>query len=364
MAIEIKLPQFGMGMAEATVVRWHKAVGDRVEKGEVLVEVESAKALNEVLAPASGVLSSIRADTGQLAQVYDVLGVIGAAEVHGAVEVQATPRARRLAQELKIDLTAIRGSGPGGRITDDDVTAAAHTSRAVEPIRDVAAPTSTRLTGMRAAVARRMSQSLQKSAQLTLTRTLDVTPLVALRSLQRDKLDVGYSELILKAVAVALRQHPALNATFDGETVTRHENIDLGFAVALADGLIVPVIRGADRMSLSELLTEVRRLTEAARSGRITTSEVSGSTFTVTNLGGYEIEAFTPILNTPEVGILGVGRITEQFVKVGGEPTWRQIMTVSLTFDHQVLDGVPAAEFLRTLASVCLRPESLTQTHL
>jgi pyruvate dehydrogenase E2 component (dihydrolipoamide acetyltransferase) len=205
-----------------------------------------------------------------------------------------------------------------------------------------------------------MQASLQDSAQLTLTRTVDVTALVASRASLASRWALSYNDLIVRAVALALRRHPTLNATCDGHSIQRHAHIHIGIAVALADGLIVPIVRDADRLSLRQLAGEIRRLTELARGKELAPADVSGGTFSVTNLGALDIDAFTPIINPPETAILGVGRITEYYTRNGDRAEWRQGMVVSLTIDHRAIDGAPGAQFLRTLAALCAAPDEWT----
>ena len=390
MATEVRLPQFGMGMSEATVIRWYKNPGDSVTKGEPLLEVEAAKAINEIPAPLSGVLASIVAPVDTVVPVYKTLGFIAAegesasdaaeqtivagaathvegelavdgrdVSSHGNPDSNATPRARRLARELGLDLSMVAGTGTGGRITDDDVQGSA--ARQSSSATAAAPPEATELpmTGMRAAIARRMRESLQESAQLTLTRSVDVTELVSKRESLKSEFDVSYNDFLVKAAALALRMHPGLNATCDGRVIRRHPNIDIGIAVALQGGLIVPVVRRADARSIRHLAAEIRRLAELARTGKLATSEVTGSTFCVSNLGALDIDVFTPIVNAPEVAILGIGRIAEQYMMLDEQAQWRRCVTVSLTIDHRAVDGVPGAEFLRSFAALCGAPDEL-----
>jgi pyruvate dehydrogenase E2 component (dihydrolipoamide acetyltransferase) len=376
MAIEVKLPQFGMGMSEAQIVRWYKSPGDSVVKGEPLLEVEAAKTINEIPAPANGVLARIVAQVGDVVQVYQPLGEITAEgetanvavtppgerrvePVSASAAVVATPRARRLAHELGLDLATVVGTGSGGRVTDEDVRRTSITGAAATSQRpDAGEPVA--LSGTRGEIARRMQASLQDSAQLTLTRTVDVTALVASRASLASRWALSYNDLIVRAVALALRRHPTLNATCDGHSIQRHAHIHIGIAVALADGLIVPIVRDADRLSLRQLAGEIRRLTELARGKELAPADVSGGTFSVTNLGALDIDAFTPIINPPETAILGVGRITEYYTRNGDRAEWRQGMVVSLTIDHRAIDGAPGAQFLRTLAALCAAPDEWT----
>jgi pyruvate dehydrogenase E2 component (dihydrolipoamide acetyltransferase) len=202
-----------------------------------------------------------------------------------------------------------------------------------------------------------MLESLQTSAQLTLTTDADVTTLVAQRTALRDQFDPTYTDLLIKAAALALRKHPRLNAMVIGQEIRLLPDIHIGVAVALDDGLVVPVVRNADRKPLGAIAREVAELVQRARAGKLTMAEISGGTFTVTNLGGFGIDAFTPILNPPEAAILGVGRIVERLARRTVDLVWRQMMVLSLTIDHRVVDGAPAAAFMQTLRELLERPE-------
>ena len=275
--------------------------------------------------------------------------------------VPVVPAARRLARENDIDLATVSGSGPQGRILIEDVEAAiaARSSPALaapQPSADGVVP----LTGIRGAVATRMLQSIQTTAQVTLTTEALVSEAMQLRrGLSRHHAEqagggIGPLPLVVKATAEALKRHPRMNAietaTADGEAqVQMLSEINIGLAVALEEGLVTPVIRGADGKSLAQLAAENRDLAARTREGRTRPEEISGGTFTITNLGANEIDGFTPIINPPQVGILGVGRVVEKPVIANGEIAKGETMYLSLTFDHRVIDGAPAAEFLQTV---------------
>ena len=444
MATEIVLPQWSMGMADGTIVRWLKHEGDAVTEGEPLVEVEAAKVTSEVEAEVSGVLARILVPEGETVPVRTPLCLIGTAdEVSASAEaptepvesatvaskpvppvassqptVQVTPVARRMAKDHGIDLSRVRGSGPGGRIVTEDVqraideatrpvppAAASATVQVIPAARKLAkdsgidlgrvrgsgpggritvedvqqviaeasrpatsvqltSPTAEQvipLTGMRGTIARRMQQSLQSSAQVTLVTEVDVSELVQLREDLKQQFVLTYTDLVVKAIAHALKEHPRVNAWIEGEQIRLAQAIHIGVAVALDEGLIVPVVRDADRRSLREIARETQRLALGAREGTLSREEVTGSTFSVSNLGMYGIDAFTPIINPPEISILGVGRINEKLVRVPQGAEWRYVMTLSLTFDHRAIDGTPAAAFLQTIGRHLENPVELTR---
>lgn len=263
------------------------------------------------------------------------------------VQAQVTPAARRLAGRHDVDLEQVQGSGPRGRILIEDVERA---------IASKAAPNAQTIpiTGMRRTIATRMLNSLQTMAQLTLTTEADVTEAMRIREgLARQWPDAGLSplHLVVSATARALTAHPRMNALQREGSIELIDEIHMGVAVALPEGLIVPTIRRADTKSLADIATEVRDLANQVRAGQAAYDAVTGGTFTITNLGAYDIDAFTPIINPPQVGILGMGRVVEKPVVYEGEIAVRSMMFLSLTFDHRVIDGAPAAAFLKDVKS-------------
>ena len=432
MAEEIVLPQWGMEMQDATIVKWLKQEGDAVQAGDPLVEVETAKIETEMESTASGVLAHILVPEGATVAIRTVLAIVAAPgeqvprpsaasaatsdpttarTTQPAMAVspasqgapQVVPAARRLAQEGSIDLSQVQGTGPGGRILLEDVQRALDARSAiplppaaasvqvtpvarrmaqqhginlsqvhgsgprgrilVEDVEKVIAAQAQparqaaqvmRIGGIRQTIATRMLQSLQTMAQVTLTTEVDVTDAMKLREgLARHWHDAGLSPLhvVLKATARALKEHPRMNAIEREHEIELVQDINVGVAVSLPEGLIVPTIRQADEKPLVQIARETRELANKAREGQASYDEVTGGTFTITNLGPYGIDAFTPIINAPQVGILGIGRIVEKPVVYQGEIAKRSMMFLSLTFDHRVIDGAPAAEFLHTVTA-------------
>jgi pyruvate dehydrogenase E2 component (dihydrolipoamide acetyltransferase) len=268
------------------------------------------------------------------------------------LQVQVTPAARRLARQQHIDLAQVQGSGPRGRILIADVEAAIESRIAPQerlaPSPDKIIP----ITGMRQTIASRMLDSLQTMAQLTLSTEADVTEAMQIREgLARQWTDGGLSPLhfVVKAAACALKEHPRMNALQREGAIELVDEINIGIAVALPEGLIVPTLRRADEKSLADIAREARELADTVRQGKASYEMVTGGTFTLTNLGAYDIDAFTPIINPPQVGILGMGRVVEKPAVYQGGIAKRSLMFLSLTFDHRVIDGVPAAAFLRDI---------------
>lgn len=272
----------------------------------------------------------------------------------------ATSAARKLAEQRGLKLAEIPGTGIGGRITEQDVVAFEAHSKAPS----ANAPTEVAkheaqvipFAGMRQAIAEHMVESLHNMAQLTMMMEIDVTELVKLREQIKADFEVTYTDLVIKAVAKTLKRYPIMNATLIGDEVHQLGAIHIGIAVALQDGLIVPVVRDADKRTVQEIAREVRRLAQGARDGTLTVDEVTGSTFTITNLGTYGIDGFTPIINSPEAAIMGVGRIVERVVVHDDQIARRKMMVLSLTIDHRLIDGATGAEFMRSLKEMIENP--------
>lgn len=337
------------------------APGDAPQPGGFVVATPSARRL----AREAGVDLSFIHGSGPNGRVgeEDVKGYLRACE-----ELLVTPAARSLAEARGVDLLKVRGSGEGGRILEEDVERSLREAAVpvAAPPPSAVPPSSTApstgggrcvaFSGVRQVIAENMLLSLQTTAQVTITTEVDVTEMVALRERLKKDFDLTYTDLILKGVALALRKHPRLNATLQADSIRLLDEINLGVGVALEEGLIVPVIRGTDRLSLQQIGAAVRDLAARARSDTLSVDEISGGTFTITNLGAYGIDAFTPVINPPEAAILGVGRILEKPAVYRGEITRRSMMVLSLTFDHRVIDGAPAAAFLQTLADMLAHP--------
>ncbi len=386
------MPKFGLTMREGTIQRFFKAAGERVNAGEPLFEVETEKVLYEVEAPASGTLAITLFDEGAtvecgmavavIAEVSEDVATVAArySQIKSALQPAhrdspvtspppanqtaaanpsrrdrhaASPVARKLASELGVDLDKIEGTGPGGRITREDVERGAKSPATLQPAISASAPSADRVAfrGVRKVIAERMHQSLRSSAQITIAAEADVTPATEFRARLSCEFDFSYTDMMIHAVARALMRHPRMNARLNenGAEIVVFVNANVGIAVALDEGLIVPVVNRAESKSLREIAVESRALGEKARAGNLKLEDVTGGTFTITNLGMFGIDAFTPILNPGETGILGVGRIVEKPAVYRGEIAKRAVLWLSLTFDHRVLDGAPAAQFLQSV---------------
>jgi pyruvate dehydrogenase complex dihydrolipoamide acetyltransferase long form len=410
MGSELAIPKLGMTMKEAKIVKWVKAEGEWIRKGEIVLVIETEKITFEVEAPADGYLH-ILAQEGETLPVGTLVGLIleereeyeeavGAGEASGPSptskthpsyvaeeeltpmrsegqmqmqgRIKASPLARKIARAHGIDLQSIRGTGPYGRIVKADVMRAIEELRAVPRVppeeaelREEEGPPEERiratipLEGMRREILTHMQRSLQETAQMTLTCEVDASELVRLRETllrryQQEGIHITYNDILVRMVAGALRQHPEINSSVEGDRIIQWEGIHIGVAMELEEGLIVPVVRNADRLSIVEIHSILQDLFERARKRRMLLDEIKGGTFTLTNLGHLGIDAFTPILNRPQSGILGVGRIVKRPVVVAGTEDRTEVrpcMTLSLTVDHRIIDGAPAARFLRKVAS-------------
>jgi pyruvate dehydrogenase E2 component (dihydrolipoamide acetyltransferase) len=363
MASEILVPRLGWNMEQGVFLGWLKRDGERVRAGEPLFTLEGDKSVQEVESVAGGVLR-IAPDAPNAGDTVAVGAVLGRVETADAVPAGVephrraiTPRARRAAREHGIDTTEANGSGRDGRIRERDILALV-ARRPAEPARAAPEPPPTaRPSPLRQAIAQRMLHSRDATAPVTLTTTADATNLVSLRrqfaavAKPPDAVVPGYTDLLVKLTALALRQHPSLNARWEAEQVVPSEEINIGVAVDTEAGLLVPVLRGVPALTLRQVAGLTRRLAEKARLRQLTPGDLAGGTFTVTNLGAFGIDAFTPIINWPECAILGVGRIHRQPAAVNEQVVVRDRVTLSLTFDHRLVDGAPAARFLQTLSA-------------
>ena len=370
-------------MDEGRIVAWHKRVGDAVAAGEVLFEVETDKATMEVESPAAGTLRRILYSADSSAPVATVIalisdtadeplpsellgaelpkpslradpqsssaggppGVRGPSEAQPLAEssedrVRSSPAARKRAQELGVDISKVHGSGPGGRVTMEDVETASTSP---------AAPSGERrepLSRMRRAIAERMTRSVREQPQFSISRDVDMSA----ANEARTKAGASYTDAIVAACAKALRDHPRLRGRIEDDALVISDAIHVGIAIALDDGLLVPVLRDADRKDLSELARERERLEQHARAGKLAEHELGGAVFTVSNLGTLGVDRFTAIVNPPEAAILALGRVTDRVIAKDGSALVRPVATLTLSVDHRVADGATAARYLTAVA--------------
>lgn len=409
MAKEVLMPKLGMTMETGTIVQWFKEEGDQVEAGEILLEVMTDKINIEVESYESGTLLKKYYQEDDVVPVNQVIAYIGepgeqvpeqppqlsAQKAEKTDEPQtkeetaqakeeserpvekprATPAARKLAREHDVNLFEVVGSGARGRIHREDVQNYIEERKQEQPkptvetvsFKDQPAVQRQRtpLAGMRKLIGERMVQSVHEAPHVTLHSEIDMTQAVEMRKQLLPVIEektgqrLSYTEIIVKAVATVLKEHPALQSSIEGHELVTHDEINIGLAVSHPQGLIVPVIQHADQLGLAELTKTCKQLAKDAREGRLSPDSIRGGTFTISNLGMYAVDSFTPIINLPESAILGVGRIVEKPVGYKGEIVLRSMMSVSLSFDHRVMDGVPAAAFLTQLKEVLEKPYQL-----
>ncbi|MFI7190842.1 dihydrolipoamide acetyltransferase family protein [Nocardia nova] len=435
---EITMPRLSDTMEDGVVANWLKQVGDTVTRGEVLAEIETDKALMELEAYDDGVLEHIIAAPGTRVPIGEPIAILGdgsgtaaapapssapvpqtetasarqsieqqpepadiaserrqtapqpgpvpadaapagsvASSASDAVRRKSSPLARKIAQELGVDVTTVTGTGPGGRITRLDVENA-HAAIASTTAQATAAPERTEpgtsvtpatgdydeipLTTVQRVSATRLTESKQQAPHIYLTSAIDVTELLAFRARINESLadtgagKVSVNDLLVKGVATALRANPAVNVSFAGDTLRRHHGIHLGVAVATPAGLLVPVIRDADRKPVSAIAAETRDKAERARDRKLRAEEMTGGTFTISNLGMYGIEHFTAVINPPEAAILAIGAATDELRLDGDEVVSRKILRVTMSADHRAIDGAVAAQFLAQLKELIEHP--------
>lgn len=386
MVFEFKLPDIGEGVSEGEILKWMAKEGDQVKEDQPLVEVMTDKVNVQIPAPRSGKVSKIMAKEGEVAKVGQTImviddgspGGVAPATLQGSLGpapaapvqqmppaqaspgVLATPATRRLARELGVDISTVRGSGPQGRITDDDLRRSAAAPRTVQSTTArVQPPTApgpreelVPLRGTRKIIAERMVRSLQTAAQVTHTDEADMTELVLLReafkgSAEKRGVRLTYLPFVIKALVPALKEFPYVNSSLDEQAgnIVLKKFYNIGIATDTEQGLVVPVVKDVDSKDIFELAGEIEKLAEKARSGQLALEEVHGSTFTITNVGAIGGLFATPIINLPEVAILGLHKITKRPVVRDGRVEVRDITYLSLTFDHRVLDGAYAARF-------------------
>lgn len=401
MATKVIMTKLGLTMKEGTVVNWLKKEGEHVEKGEPLLEVETEKISSELEAPASGVLLKITAQKGATVPVSGLLGIIGEpsedvssiqdtaieVEISAAAHetevmkpvvdevsterVRISPLARKIAEEQKVDLTKIKGTGPDGRIVKEDVLRVLGKAETMGPSATSLSKEGVEiaevipLIGMRKTIADRLSQSYNSAVHTTVMTEVDMTEASNFRKelLIKVKEETGasltYTCIIVKAAASALKEHKLVNSTLEGQEIKILKNVNVGVAVDVEEGLIVPVIHNADQKSLSEIAAFLDKLAEKARSQTLSMEEISMGTFTVTNLGMLGVHTFIPIINPPQTAILGVGTIEDKPVIVKGKIEARSVLNLSLVYDHRIINGAEAARFLQTMRRILERPSAM-----
>jgi 2-oxoglutarate dehydrogenase E2 component (dihydrolipoamide succinyltransferase) len=397
--LEIKAPQFPESIADGEVAVWHVAVGEVVRRDQVLVDIETDKVVLEVVAPADGTLIVIRKAEGETVLAEEVLGEFDSGEVAvatksdtGTAEAElvvqastdgahskdriASPAAKKMADENEIDVTGIEGTGKGGRVTKEDIlkavaelegqtgkTAAAVISGQESATVNERLERRVPMTRLRASIARRLVEAQQTAAMLTTFNEIDMQAIMDLRAKYKDDFakfhngtKLGFMSFFIRASVEALKRFPAVNASIDGNDIVYHGYQDIGVAVGSPRGLVVPVIREADSLTIAELEDQVREFGKKAQEGKLSIDDMTGGTFTISNGGTFGSLLSTPILNPPQTGILGMHKIQERPVAVTGEVVIRPMMYVALSYDHRLIDGQEAVRFLVTLKDFLEEP--------
>lgn len=396
MATDVILPSLGFDMTEGTLARWLKKEGERVEKDEAIAEIETEKATVEIVATVSGVLARIVVKNGQTVPVGTVIGVIaepgetladipeaptidhppasasadkekeGKTAAPSAARIKSTPVARRMADEAGIDLSRIKGSGPESRVTERDVRAAieANASR-TKPITGSGTPfaESVPLNRMRQAIARRMSESKATIPHFYVTVETNMDESMRMRerlnNLVSDAENISVNDLIVAAAAKTLLLFPKLNASYRDGSLEMHLEVNIGIAVSLEDGLIPVVLRDAGRKTLKTISAESKALTDRARTGKLRSEDIGSCTFTISNLGMFDVDEFLAIINPPEAAILAVGSVARRPVAIDGEVRIASLMKATLSVDHRISDGAQAARFLQEFKKLLENPAKL-----
>ena len=395
MAVSVVMPALEMAQETGKLLAWLKQEGESVKKGEPLLEIETDKVTVEVEAPADGVLAALKAHAGADVPVGQTIAWIVApgekppseaapsvsgrsmsAQAAAAVaavsharpepeRIRASPKARRMAEELGVDLATLRGTGPDGAITGDDVDAAARSPKpAPTPLTRPAAPAleSPALSNIARLMAERTTQSWTTAPHFFLVREVDAGPLLAARSflgpaVERDhNVKLTHTDLLVALIARVLRKHPKFNASWTGGGVHLHSDVNMSIAAAVKDGVVSVVIPKADAASVGAIAARRADLSERARAGHLRPPDVTGGTFTISNLGMYEVDAFSAIITPPQAAVLAVGAIADRVVPVDGKPGIRPMMTITLSSDHRVVDGAQAALFLKDVAAALREP--------
>ncbi len=404
MASAIRMPKLSDTMTEGNLVKWYKKVGEKVEKGDVLADVETDKATQEIESFSAGVLLHIGIESGPV-PVNGLIAVIGkegediSSLLGGAAQpaakpapaaqpaaqpataaatpvamaaaqasaadggrVKASPLAKSMAHETGVDISKIEGSGDNGRIVRRDVEAFLSAKPAEKPAPSTPAAAGgfedVPVTQMRAVIARRLGESLFTAPHFYLTVEILMDKMMEARTRMNElsPVKISFNDIVVKAVAVALRQHPNVNSSWLGDRIRRYSYVNIGVAVAIEDGLLVPVVKAADQKSLSQINTEVKALAEKAKSRKLSPDEMTGNTFTISNLGMFGIEEFTAIINPPDSCILAVSGIHQKPVVRDGQIVVGNTMKVTLSCDHRVVDGATGAAFLNTLKGILEEP--------
>jgi pyruvate dehydrogenase E2 component (dihydrolipoamide acetyltransferase) len=396
MAISVVMPALEMAQETGKLLAWHKKEGEIVAKGEPLLEIETDKAVVEIEAPSGGILAGVTSHAGAVVPVGETIAWIvapgeqppsssaaatptarakqepaktTAAAAPATVEpasktIHISPKARRLAKEHGIDIAQIHGTGPDGTITTDDVLGAKESANTA-PKTEVTSSVPGALSAIARLMAERTTKSWTTVPHFFVVRDVDAGVLLDLQkkikaqSKSSQAVSPTITDCLVSLVARVLERHPVMNATWANDTVRLNSDINISLAIAVNEGVVAPVIQNANKATLAQIATQRSAVTERARAGRLVPADLSGGTFTISNLGMFKVDAFTAIIAPPQAAVLAVGAVSDRVVAVGGKPTVRPIMTLSLSSDHRLIDGAHAAAFLNGLVDAIREPESL-----
>ena len=394
MKIEIKAPTLPESVPDGTVATWHKNIGEAVQRDELLVDIETDKVVIEVVAPANGTLEKIIKSSGDTIVSDELIGSLNQGEVSQKAADENTPpkpsekdtnpglilspAAKKLADENQLDIEAIEGTGKDGRITKEDVVNHLnHTDKVDSVDKQFVSPSVSRHTGnrveervpmsrLRATVAKRLLQATQTTAMLTTFNEVNMAPIMEIRNRYKDDFEkahngvrLGFMSFFVRASVEALKRYPAVNASLDGDDMIYHGYQDISVAIGSPRGLVTPVLRNADNMGLAEIESVIRDFGEKAKDGKLTIDDMKGGTFTISNGGVYGSLLSTPILNPPQSAVLGMHKIQERPMVVDGEIKALPVMYLALSYDHQMLDGKEAVQFLVTIKELLEDPTRL-----
>jgi pyruvate dehydrogenase E2 component (dihydrolipoyllysine-residue acetyltransferase) len=352
-AVSVVMPALEMAQETGKLLAWRKKEGDAVKKGEALLEIETDKAVVEVEAQADGILASVTAHEGAVIPVgHTIAWLLQAGEtVPAPAEIKISPKARRIAKERGVDLATITGSGPGGEIVADDVLTArksegSSSKSEVSSLKSEVSGLKAEASSVARLMAERTTQSWTTVPHFFVSRDVDAT---ALNAAHEKMTGVSHTDLLVSLVARTLAKHPRMNASWIDQGVRLNADVNVAIAIAVEDAVVTGVVRAADRASVADITSRRKELTDRARAGRLQPADITGATFTISNLGMFQVDAFTAIIVPPQAGILAVGAITDRIVAVYRHPTVRPMMTLTLSCDHRVVDGARAAAFLSDL---------------
>jgi len=383
MALSVVMPALEMAQETGKLLAWLKQEGDAIRKGEPLLEIETDKAVFELEAPGDGVLAGVKSNAGDVVPVGQTIAWIVAPGEQPPVESEQpaapsarivtaptprpspaaapsaegpriSPKARRMAEQHGVDISKVRGTGPGGTITGDDILAAAEAQKSAPQ----SAPEPAGLSTLARLMAERTTQSWTQTPHFFLVREVDAGALIEARKGLDPSITI--TDLLIATLARAVAKHPKMNASWTGSSIQLNPSVNISLAIAVKDGVVGAVIPDADKLPLAEIAARRKDLAEHARAGRLRPADITGGTFTLSNLGMFGIDAFSAIITPPQAAVLAVGRIADRVVPVNGQPGIRPMLTLTLSSDHRVIDGAQAAAFLGALAEAIATPQAMT----